>query len=174
MLAPRLILTIAVVTAFAGCTKPVHYVGDGRFIDNGWSAATERYVLELGPVEVAHTGTTEFNMTGLPPMYMVVGLQVPGRVASSPEGETKTPADISVELVQLPDDPVLLLTGALRHWNRAEADGGATTFFYQRQASRSYFDAFPENHYRLRVTVNTPDPAVPSGTFVVLKTGGWK
>ena len=54
-LVPHYMFTILAISLFeilTGCDAVAQYAGEGRFIDNGPSAATDRYVVDLGPVSL--------------------------------------------------------------------------------------------------------------------------
>lgn len=173
---PAPLLTLFSATAMlllAGCQQSADYAGDGRLIDHGPAAADNRYVIEAGAVDLSRKGTVSFKMSGIPRDYFVIGLQLSGRPARAADGSVQTPANVSIELIREDFGMVALIAGPLRDWTWSAPDTGPA-FVYQRQASRSYFDAFPEAHYRLSVTVNIPDPAFDGRSLLVLKTGGWK
>ncbi len=170
-LAAVLFAGIALLTA---CSKDFKYSGDGRLIDNGWMSAHERYVVELGRVDLGRTGSVKFKMAGLPPNYFVMGLRVPGRVDRGSSGGAATPADVAVELYRQKFGVITMLTGPLDKWTWSVPKRGDSAFVYQRQGSQSYFDAFTEAHYQVTVTVNTPDPSIPAGTELVMMGGGWR
>jgi hypothetical protein len=172
---PASLLTLFSATAMllVACQKSVDYAGDGRLIDHGPAAAENRYVIEAGPVDLSRKGTANFKMTGIPRDYFVIGLQLRGHPARAADGSVQTPANVSIELIREDFGMVALIAGPLRDWTWSSLETGSA-FVYQRQASRSYFDAFPEAHYRLSVTVNIPDPDIAGGSLLVLKTGGWK
>jgi hypothetical protein len=170
---PLLPISLTATLLLGACQQSVDYVGDGRLIDHGPAAAENRYVIEAGPVDLSRKGTANFKMTGIPRDYFVIGLQLRGHPARAVDGSVQTPANVSIELIREDFGMVALIAGPLRDWTWSGPDGGSA-FVYQRQASRAYFDAFPEAHYRLSVTVNIPDPAFAGGSQLVLKTGGWK
>jgi hypothetical protein len=166
-------MALAAVALLGGCSKQ-EYAGDGRLIDRGWTQAHERYWAEVAVLDLTRTGSQTYRMTGLPPTLTVLGLQVPGRVDRGSGGGTPTTADVSLELTQENYGVVALITGPLRDWSWAPSAEADSAFAFQPKASSSYFDAFSDVHYRLKVTVNVADPAIPAGTLVVMKSGGWK
>jgi hypothetical protein len=173
---PAPLLTLFSATAMlllVACQQSVDYAGDGRLIDHGPAAADNRYVIEAGAVDLSRKGTATFKMTGIPRDYFVIGLQLSGRPALAVDGSVLTQANVSIELIREDFGMVALIAGPLRDWTWSGLET-ASAFAYQRQASRSYFDAFPEAHYRLSVTVNIPDPTIRGKSLLVLKTGGWK
>lgn len=164
----------AAMLLLGGCSNETAYSGDGRLIDNGVTAADFRYVIEIGSVDLGRKGSTRFKMAGLPRTYFAVGLQVPGGVDRGSAGNAVTPADVSLEITQENYGMVALITAPLRDWTWLNPKPGEPTFVYLRRSSGSYFDAFTEARYRLDVVVNVPDPSIPAGSLVVLKSAGWK
>jgi hypothetical protein len=59
--------TLAVsVMSLSGCYRVSQYSGDGQLTDNGRFAATDRYVLDLGPIDLTRPGMRTFRLSGLP------------------------------------------------------------------------------------------------------------
>ncbi|MGA2708746.1 MAG: hypothetical protein ACLQJ0_11475 [Steroidobacteraceae bacterium] len=167
-------VAVTAILLLGGCSKEIAYSGDGRLIDNGLTAADHRYVIEVGPVNFTRKGSMTFKMAGLPRTYFVVGIQVPGGVDRGSGATASTPADVSLELTQENYGMVALVTAPLRDWTWSSPKAGESTFVYLRHSSLSYFDAFTEARYQLNVVVNIPDPSIPAGSLVVLKSAGWK
>lgn len=172
----RLTARIAAVAILllGGCSNEVGYSGDGRLIDNGVTAADHRYVIEVGAIDLSRKGAATFRMSGIPRTYYALGLQVPDGADRGAGASTSTPADVSLEMTQEGYGMVALITAPLRDWTWLNPKPGEPTFVYLRRASGSYFDAFTEARYRLDVVVNVPDPSIPAGSLVVLKSAGWK
>jgi hypothetical protein len=167
-------IVAVVLLQLGGCAKQATYSGDGRLIDHGLTAADNRYVVEVGPVDLSRAGSVRFTLAGLPRTYFAVGLEVPGGVDRGSAANAATPADVSLEVTQEGYGMVALITAPLRDWTWLNPKPGETTFVYLRRSSGTYFDAFTEARYRLDVVVNVPDPSIPPGSIVVLKSAGWK
>jgi len=165
-----LVFTLVSATA---CSQHDQYTGDGRLIDYGVTAAVTRYVAEVGQVDLTRTGSATFKLSGLPRTYFVIGLQMPVHADPAADGHLHTAADVSFEVVRDDYGMVAVVTSPLREWTLSNPLHGDSTFVYLRRA-QSYFDAFPEAHYRLTVTVNVADPTLPHTSWVVLKSAGWK
>lgn len=157
-----------------GCSQSVQYAGDGRLIDNGVTAPDTRYVVEAGTVDLSRAGSTTFRMSGLPRTYFVIGLEVPVGADGAATKAATTPADVSLQVYQENHGTAALVTTPLRDWTWSRGARQGSAFVYLPQSPRSYFDAFTEARYRLTVTVNVPDPSIPAGSLVVLKSAGWK
>jgi hypothetical protein len=168
----RLLPTAAAVL-LACCGRETPYTGDGRLIDEGLTDANNRYVIEVGRIDLGRPGAAIFSMSGIPDTYFVIGLQIPAAPGRNAGVAADSPADVSLELTRVPDGMVALITGPLRDWTGPPPQPGGPAFVYQKRPS-SFFDAFVEAHYRLNVSVNVPDPAIPPGTLIVFKSAGWK
>jgi hypothetical protein len=157
MKSPALPFLLATIALLAGCSQDIAYKGPGRLINNGWWDPHFHYVVELGTLDLTKQGSTTFRFTGLPLAHYVIGLQVP--YAADKGGA---------------QGQVLIITGPLRSLNWSAEPKSASSFVFRHDLYESYFDATPGESYELRVDINTPDPSIPPGTKVVLKSGGWK
>ena len=52
------------------------YKGDGQFTDRGWLSGTERYVLDLGSIDLAAVGSFSYTLTNLPAERFALGFEV--------------------------------------------------------------------------------------------------
>lgn len=167
-------LWLVALAALAACTPDVHYRGDGTLVDQGFTARDHRYVVELGPLDLAHTGSHVFHFSGLPKEHYVVGLQVPLAAARGSDPDSGTTANVALQLMRGGRGQVLIITGPLRELDWATEGRSDSSFVYRHRNYESYFDAEPGEQYELRVDVNVPDAAIAPGTKVELKSGGWK
>lgn len=168
---PSLLSTIALL---AGCSQDIVYKGPGRLIDNGWWDPHFHYVVELGTLDLTKPGSTTFRFTGLPQAHYVVGLQIPYPADKGGGPDSTLVADVAMQLMRAGLGQVLIITGPLRSLNWSADPKSASSFIFRHDLYESYFDAIPSESYELRVDINTPDPSIPPGTKVVLKSGGWK
>ncbi len=152
----------------AGCAPGTSYHGDGRLVDHGVTAPDFRYVIEPGTIDLTTAGSKTFRMSGLPRDFFVIGLRLPDGA------DHASPANVSLELVKDGGEMVALVTRPLRDWTWSNPHHEATAFVYLKDSPRTFFDAFDEPHYELRVVVNTPDPSLPRDAAVVIQSGGWK
>jgi hypothetical protein len=90
--AARSILLSVVATLLCSCTS---YSGDGKFSDGGWSKPHERYRINLGSVDLSHSGHATFKMSGLPSEEFIVGLT---GIASCLDAAGKQPLRIRMSL----------------------------------------------------------------------------
>lgn len=64
-----------ILVAVASCGGP--YSGDGSLTDRGWRAATDRYVLDLGPIGRGGD-PRDYKLEGLPRERFTLGLELRG------------------------------------------------------------------------------------------------
>ncbi len=57
----------------SGCND---YSGDGIYKDHGLLTAKDRYVIDLGDIDLSSAKKYKFTLSGLPAVEMVVGLQI--------------------------------------------------------------------------------------------------
>jgi hypothetical protein len=149
------------------------YSGDGRLIDNGPRAATDRYVVDLGPVSLKAPGTATFRFKNLPKENFVVGFEV-----RAPDGSKLDPSEISpmVSIALLEDGKAIITKDArLSEWTWSVRSPGDSAFVYGRQKPDTYFDAAPGKTYELVFRVKEPDRSSVNYTAsLVAKSGGWK
>jgi hypothetical protein len=171
---PMLPLLTAATVLLTGCSQDVAYKGPGLFIDRGWWDPDHHYVVELGVLDLTRTGSTTFRFTGLPQAHYVVGLQIPLPADKGGAPDSTLLADVALQLMRVGEGQVLIITGPLRSLNWSPEPKSSSSFVYRHDMYESYFDASPAESYELRVDVNTPDPSVPPGSKLVLKSAGWK
>src|SRR5437879_3170791 len=51
------------------------YRGDGTFTDFGLQTAHERYLIDLGPIDLSRVNKQSFRMVGLPSTELTIGLR---------------------------------------------------------------------------------------------------
>ena len=67
------------------------YKGDGSFINNGFMAATERYVIDFGEIDLSSRKTYTYRMSHLPYEDFTVGLHITAlKKQDKPIYDTKT------------------------------------------------------------------------------------
>ena len=181
-------LLIAAIGLLAGCLwsdQPTRdagldYRGDGEFVDHGPGAAIRRYVLDLGKLDLATTGSREFSLAGLPAEELTVGLQVVARAEprealydTSPLGAT-----LRLELVDEHGNALIAEEAPLTAWTWSGTGGEKSwSFVYLRgdTGGDSSFTARPGGSYKATFTVVRPDPGA-AGYVVTARAfgGGWK
>jgi hypothetical protein len=165
----------ALVLALVGCDAAGSYRGDGKLIDNGLFAATDRYVLELGPARLETAGTASYRIENLPEREFVLGIKLtrPSKAATSMDSRP-VQAVVALELRDHNGTVVLRREGPLNEWtwNIPATDDWA--FIYGREAPSTYFT--PRNGaLRLTFAVAKADPSATAyAPMIVAKSGGWK
>jgi hypothetical protein len=162
------------MTLLSACSASDKYSGDGRMVDNGVTAANERYVVELGYVDLTKIGSHTFRIAGLPKANFVIGLQIPVVTTNGAEAAATTTADVSIKLIGPTQEIIVDVAGPLSEWTWSGPLHATSNFIYKREPLKSYFDATPSTEYHLRVDVRTVDRATGTRALVVLKSGGWK
>jgi hypothetical protein len=169
-----LTVLIASFALLSGC--PVtNYSGDGTFVDNGASAANDRYILDLGPVDLTQRTQRTFRLAGLPKSNFVVGIQI--KTADDPaliSGRSLTPT-VSLSLSESASGLIFSKKSSLREWTWSVPAAGDTAFVYGREDQSTHFDAVQSATYTLTLDVIEPDQSgLRYVAVLTAKTGGWK
>ena len=165
------------------------YRGYGEFTDNGEGAATERYVVDFGKVDLGKPNQKAFRMAGLPHAEFTMGL----RPAMSPACDKPALDKVVIELeVQAEDGSVVIHeAGALSSWTtstaivyrhgaeRAESlsDGATRSVRVDVHAAQgwgTYFTPDSNATYLAKFYVRDTEGMAGCETRLVLIGGGWK
>jgi hypothetical protein len=167
-----LLVAVALVTALAGCDTVAQYAGDGRLTDNGASAATDRYVLDLGQVSLKAPTSATFKMKNLPKTEFVLGIEL-----RSPTSKLEQKAiNPTIAITLLEDGKAIISKEAkLSDWTWSIHSPGNYAFVYGREQPSTYFTPAPGKNYELALRVKEPDRGNANYTAaLVAKSGGWK
>ena len=167
-------LLIAFATIACGCAED--YSGDGKLVDNGIFAATDRYVLDLGPIDFRAPGTKTFRLRNLPSKDFVVGVDVRASAAGFAVLE-KHPvqAIISVVLMDAGGKPAFSAGGDLASWTWSIPSTGERAFVYAEKPVPSRFKPQANSSYELKVDVLKPASGnLQYEATLIAKSGGWK
>lgn len=168
-----IIALLAVSLITAGCESVAQYSGDGKLIDNGPRAATDRYVVDLGSVSLKTSGTATFRFKNLPKENFVIGFELQAPPGSKLDQTAIAPV-VSVVLRQ-DGQPLVSKEGRLSEWTWSVKSPGDRAFVYGREKPDTYFDAAPGKAYELTLQVKQPDRTSANYTAsLVAKSGGWK
>ncbi len=191
-----ILATVASVVVGSGCVGWT-YQGDGKLRDSGPLASHDRYVLDLGPVDLGRTGKHTYTMTNLPADRFAIGLEIieaePNRATSNRpphSGRIRLLLETSnYEIVVSEDSDLkswiwssrrddlesfLYITGK-EHWI-ANKDGTTSPVpdgVRTDEGWGSFFLPRPDSTYRLTLEVLEAQ-ALPRPTRLLLKGGGWK
>ena len=126
-------LLMAVSLYVLACNRAVLYRGDGDFRDAGVDTAVNRYVLDLGLVELWTGGEHTFRLSGLPPTELTVGFQTGPTMSQERVWETK-PLDAVVRLrvARADGSAVIDQTGRVSDWIWSTEGSGPESFVYVR------------------------------------------
>lgn len=167
------LVAMAAVLLLLGCESVAQYSGDGKLIDNGRTAATDRYVLDLGSVSLSKAGSTTFNFKNLPKENFVIGLELRAPEGSKLDEQTINPV-IEVSLTEN-GTPLVTKAAPLKEWTWSVLSPGNRAFVYGREKPNTYFDPVPGKNYQLTFRVRQPDQGSANYTAsLVAKSGGWK
>jgi hypothetical protein len=149
----------AAVVALLGCSAG-HYTGDGRLSDKGWAAAHDRYVLDLGEIDLNARSRIVKKLAGLPPgVTFAIGLSV-GETAPNSTAPMTPKLSAVVRLTVISGDGTLIIAeeAPLNEWVTSQAVGSSEAFLYRRGRS---------------VDVPLPDGAATHSPVDVRPDGGW-
>ncbi len=195
----RVMLFLAIVASVAvssGCAGWA-YQGDGKLQDSGPLASHDRYVLDLGPIDLGRTGQYTYTMSNLPAVDFIVGLEIvevePNRfTANQPvhSGSIRLLLETSNHEIVISED------GPLKSWRRSFVRDELESFLYRKGKEHwitnkdgttspvsdgvrtdegwgTYFVPRPDITYRLTLEVLEAQ-GLPRPTRLLLKGGGWK
>jgi hypothetical protein len=147
------------------------YAGDGRLTDKGPSAATDRYVLDLGQVSLKAPTSATFKMKNLPKTEFVVGIEL-----RSPTKLDQASVNSMVGVTLLEDGKAIISKEAkLSEWTWSIHSPGNYAFIYGREQPSTYFTPIHGKNYELALRVKEPDRGNANYTAaLVAKSDGWK
>lgn len=159
-----------------GCYNVSEYSGDGHLIDNGLLAATDRYVLNLGSIDLGQRGTKTFRIASLPETNFVAGIEI--SVAPEDRANIEKRAvnpTLLLELSESGGKVVFSKKSDLDTWTWSVPTNESRAFIYGRGEPGTYFQPLAQIEYTLTLTVLEPHPSQLKYTaLLVAKSGGWK
>ena len=167
-----LVVAVSLVSALAGCDTVAQYSGDGRLIDNGPGAATDRYVLDLGSVSLKAPASSVFKLKNLPKTDFVVGIEF-----RSPSSKIEQGSINPVVAISLMEDGKTIVSkeARLNDWTWSIHSPGNYAFVYGREQPATHFTPLPGKNYELTLRVKEADRGSANYTAaLVAKSGGWK
>jgi hypothetical protein len=172
------LLSIALIISAAflsGCPM-TKYSGDGTLVDNGSGAATDRYVLDLGSIDLTQQNRKTFRLAELPKANFVVGIEVKAAASDSAllDGQSITPT-VSISLSESSGVVLFSKKAPLNSWTWSLPADADSAFVYGRETPSTYFDAATDVEYTLTLDVVEPDRSGSKYIAVVTaKTAGRK
>lgn len=170
-----------VVTASSSCATN-HYQGDGRLVDHGAFAATDRYVLDLGHVDLGESGRYTYTIAGLPSVVFATGLEITEAEPNvNPLQRPPHPGRVRLTVQTAEQETVISDEGPLNSWLWSFGRGEAKSFLYRAKNKadlgdrRSGTTFTPKSGAKYLVTLDVLEAqTTPRPTRLVLKGGGWK
>jgi hypothetical protein len=189
--------TVLAITALLGlnaCNDSGHtghtgytgYTGDGAFKDHGKRAASMRYVVDLGAIDLEADKEYTFSLSGLPATGLTAGIcldlqhyfETKGAAHGKPEWFDKV--KVTMVLIELGSNKeVFKIEEPLSRYTWTNGSPKpATSFLYGRgaaasEAASSSFESGAPNAYQLTIKVESEtEDAVPGS--IILYGGGWK
>jgi hypothetical protein len=177
----RPLARIVLLLLAIGCDGSASYRGDGKLVDRGFTTAHERYILNLGDVDLGSQSRREYRLAGLPGEEFTVGIRT--QSTRTPDGKPlydakPLKAKVKLELISEKSGKVFAIEDDLRHWTWNEARD-LHVFLYGRgdkqQPSSTCFTPKHGESYRLALEIVAPDPSASQYGFSLLAVGGgWK
>lgn len=173
-----MVLAVASLGA-SGCMSELRYSGSGHLHDAGPFAAVDRYVIDLGEIDLRNSSSASFQLANLPQEALTIGLDISFvEVQRTIELAVRRPifAVVNFEL-RSADGSILLRDEVSLYQDAAWWASGADTrraFIYSLRR-RTTFVPEPERAYSLSVTVVQPDRGSTDYTAAVaVRGGGWQ
>ena len=158
----------------AACDNAVMYKGDGKLVDNGIFAATDRYVLDLGPLDLSAKAARTYQIANLPTESFVVGLELTSS-SKAPFGSHPLNPIVAIELQDATGKVLMRRNSPLKEWTWSVPSTNEWAFIYGEGAQETFFTPAPQSTLRLMVEVVRADPTAEAySSRLVAKTGGWK
>jgi len=171
-------VALLVIAGLYSCVPWTKSVGDAKMIDNGPFAATDRYVVDLGHVQLGERSTRTIQLSGLPSDNFACGIEVTIPDTDWNWSSSAKPLDavVSMRIANFNDKTLFAIEAPLRDWTWNTRAGDRQVFLYRRDDPNStYFDATHDTNYRVTVSVVEPDTRHPDLVAkITMKSGGWK
>lgn len=172
----RSLVLFVVIPLLGSCFAEWRYDGDGQLVDNGMWAATDRYVLDLGALDLTSGGAPRrMRMSHLPETEFFAGIQITPLTDLESLPEDLGSAVVSMRLANTKGDTVMSVSKPLREWRKSSSRVETDAFLYVRDDLSSSFTPMNGNTYWITVSV-VPDQSGPARlqARLILKSGGWK
>ena len=172
---------LCVLTLLVSCTT-IDYQGDGKFVDRGPLEGTDRYVVDLGAVDLGKAGQYNYSVGNLPPILFGAGLEI---AENKPNFAGKRPSHggrIRLMLETEEGRRVFNEDAPLDDWVWSFVNHEPRSFLYRAgtgprpspdQGSGSSFVPRSGAKYRLTLEVVEPQPS-PRPARLLIKGGGWQ
>jgi hypothetical protein len=187
-------LAIAVACAtsllISACDLSTGYQGYGTFSDMGAGAATERYKVDFGPIELGKANQRMFKMSGLPPVEFTMGLR-PVKPSAGCDAAALSAVSVRIDMETADGSIVIAEEGPLSTWatssslvyrrgrdQPAPAAGApsdrARAGVLAAQGWGTYFTPQSATWYLVKVSVLEANVTTHCESRLVLLSSGWK
>ncbi|MEZ5496153.1 MAG: hypothetical protein R3F25_04905 [Gammaproteobacteria bacterium] len=166
------VLLLFVVILTSGCFKWTRYAGDGTFVDNGLLSYANRYMVELGEIDISRVGINNYTLKGLPRATLIVYLQITEDKQNSWGEKKNYPAIVRVKLQNSKGQYLIQEESSLNQWTRSYSALDNFSHLYIRgdsDSSGSYFDSEKKDVYKLSVEILSSSFNRPTSVLLV----GW-
>jgi len=177
------VLVLGASLALAGCYQVASYKGDGKLVDYGWQNYSQRYVLDLGPIDLSSAGSYSYELSNLPHAEFTIGIAIVEAQPNELNGPRPDHSGyVRVELKAEDGQTIVLEDGPLQNWTHSYALRSPHSYLYRRGEQRdiplpgggariellrnsaggwgSYFIAQEHKSYTLTFEVLKPNPAI--------------
>jgi hypothetical protein len=173
----------------AGCDSS--YKGDGKLSDAGYFAAKDRYVLNLGDINLWKNEEYQFNIINLPDENFVLGFRASNQsiTANDPSQDIRDKVNIKIVVTDQGGFEVINESALIEDWVWSHARGSHYIFGYHRcdeeadhtgyftcvEGTGTYFTPSEGKQYSVKLIVSGEERIGSEliGTLLV-KSGGWK
>lgn len=171
-----LLTSMVLLSILPQCHSQSPYTGDGRLTDSGSLAATDRYVLDLGPIELNKQGSFTYRLQNLPSVSFVIGIEIHllSQDHVTMESHTVNP-NLFIELVGPQAESLIRNESFLSTWTWSIVAQSSRAFVYRRDEPSTAFIPIRNKKYELRIKVVRPDESrLQYSARLIAKSGGWK
>jgi hypothetical protein len=166
----------------------INYTGDGKFTDKGRGVSRDRFLLDLGPVELNQKSKSSYTIKGLPETSFTIALQVDLPVSNNFPLESPTRYSslqftnetvLSLDLEDMDGKKLFSYNGPLSKLDRnvIQTERGYKPIYYlERQAAAPGTGFTPKNNitYRLNLNVTKAYQSAPRINVIAVGHSGWK
>ncbi len=132
-----IITLIGVVEAYNIHRILSSYRGDGRLIVTDFNTPKDKFILDLGPIDLSKKGTYQYRLTGLPAEDYTVGLELPVATAVPMDSED---LDITVHAkLETQDGTVFQYASSLRTWELAHDLSARNRFYFLKGRQNQFY-----------------------------------
>ncbi|MDA0722869.1 MAG: hypothetical protein O3A82_02810 [Verrucomicrobia bacterium] len=185
-----LIAGIALSTLFCGCLKQfiphddvprsgtdrkfpdLNYTGDGNFTDYGRKSGIQRFVLDLGEVDLKEASVRKYELKGLPDVNYVCYLRVdhPLPITGRPKDFKAGDMIVETSLEDQNGTEVFSEKAPLKNWKWSGSVGSLKSDLYTR---KTMFTPEKGQNYSISLKISEGNLQAPK-VQLLLMGGGWK